>query len=85
MTLLFFAGLILKLPKNGVKITNSSNLLIISKNVTLTVLDCCLPSPICLIDHCVDTALVIEASLINPNFAMISRVIHLVSEIYENC
>ena len=38
-TYLFPGGRALKLIKNGVNITNSSNVLILTKNITLTVID----------------------------------------------
>lgn len=38
-TLVFPAGRALKLAKNGFKITNSINPLVLTKNITLTVLD----------------------------------------------
>jgi len=40
-TYLFPGGRALKLIKNGVIITNSSNVLILTKNITLTVINCC--------------------------------------------
>ena len=42
---LFPCGRALKLIKNGVNITNSTNPLILTKNITLMVVDCCTPPP----------------------------------------
>ena len=42
-TYLFPGGRALKLVKNGINVTNSTNLLIITKNITLIVVDCCTP------------------------------------------
>ena len=50
-TFLFPAGRALKLVKNGVNLTNSMNPLILTKNITLTVLDCCAPPPVRLAAH----------------------------------
>lgn len=36
----------LNLIKKGLRIINSSNLLILTKNIILTVIDCCTPLPI---------------------------------------
>lgn len=46
ITYLFPSGRELKLVKTGVDISNSTNLIIVTKNVTLTVLDCCAPPPV---------------------------------------
>lgn len=43
---IFPGGRALKLVKNGVNIINSTNPLQITKNITLTIVDCCaLPLP----------------------------------------
>ena len=48
-TYLFPGGWALKLVKNGINISNSTNPLILTKNITLTVVDCCTPPPIRLV------------------------------------
>ena len=75
----------LKLVKSRVNISNSTNPLVLTKNITLTVIDCCCPAPLRLIAHCVGAGAVIGASVISPNPVTIGSAIHLVSEIYENC
>lgn len=50
---MFPGGRALKLIKNSVNITNSTNPLTLTKNITLTVLDCCAPPPVRLVAHCV--------------------------------
>lgn len=52
-TLLFPGGRALKLIKNGVNITNYTNPLILTKNITLTVLNCCAPPPVRLAANCI--------------------------------
>lgn len=84
-TYLFPGGRALKLIKNGVKITNSTNPLIVTKNITLTVLDCCAPPPVRLVAHCIAAGAVIAASVASPNPVTIGSAVHLISEIYENC
>lgn len=84
-TYLFPGGRALKLVKNGVNITNSTNPLILTKNITLTVIDCCTPPPVRLIAHCVGACAVIAASVGSPNPVTIGSAIHLVTEIYDNC
>jgi len=70
LTYMFPGGRALKLVKNGINITNSTNPLQITKNITLTVLDCCAPPPI---------------RLAAPNPVTVGSSIHLISEIYDNC
>ena len=85
LTYLFPGGRTLKLIKNGVSITNSSNLLILTKNITLTVIDCCTPPPVRLAAHCIGAGAIIAASVASPNPVTIGSAIHLVTEIYEQC
>ena len=84
-TFLFPAGRALKLVKNGVNITNSTNPVILAKNITLTVLDCCAPPPVRLAAHCIGAVAVIAASVAAPNPVTVGSAIHLVTEIYDNC
>lgn len=53
LTFMFLGGRALKLVKNGVNITNSTNPLQITKTITLTVVDCCAPPPVRLAAHCI--------------------------------
>lgn len=57
----------------------------ITKNITLTVLDCCAPPPLQLVAHCIGASAVIAASVGSPNPVTIGSAIHLISEIYANC
>ena len=84
-TYLFPGGRTLKLIKNGVNITNSTNPLIITKNITLTVVDCCAPPPVRLAFHCSAVVATIGASVVAPNPVTIGSAVHLLTEIYENC
>ena len=84
-TYLFPGGRTLKLIKNGVNITNSTNPLIITKNITLTVVDCCAPPPVRLAFQCTAAVATIGASIVAPNPVTIGSAVHLVTEIYENC
>ena len=84
-TYLFPGGRALKLIKNGVNVTNSTNPLVLTKNITLTVLDCCAPPPVRLAAHCIGVGAVIAASVASPNPVTIGSAVHLISEIYENC
>jgi hypothetical protein len=84
-TYLFPGGRALKLFKNGVNLTNSTNPLMITKNITLTVLDCCAPPPVRFVAHSIGVGAVIAASVASPNPVTIGSAIHLISEIYDNC
>lgn len=76
---------LVKIVKNGINITNSTNPLQVSKNITLTVLDCCAPPPVRLAAHCLGAGAVIAASIVSPNPVTIGSALHLVTEIYDNC
>lgn len=84
-TYLFPGGRALKLVKDGINVTNSTNPLILTKNITLIVVDCCTPPPVRLAAHCVGAVSLIAASVVSPNPVTIGSAIHVVTEIYENC
>jgi hypothetical protein len=84
-TYLFPGGRALKSVKGGVNITNSTNPLILTKNITLTVVDCCAPPPVRLAFHCAGIVVTIGASIAAPKPVTIGSAIHLATEIYENC
>lgn len=85
LTYVFPGGRALKLITTGVKITNSSNPLLLTKNITLTVIDCCTPPPVRLAAHCIGAGAVIAASVASPNPVTLGWTLHLITEIYENC
>ena len=75
----------LKLVKSDVNITNSTNLIQLTNNIRLTILNCCAPPSLRLAAHCVGTLAVIAASVTTSNPVTIGAAVHLVTEIYENC
>lgn len=85
LTYMFPGGRALKLIKTGINITNSTNPIMLTKNITLTILDCCAPPPVRLIAHCVSAGALIGASIAAPNTVTIGSSIHMLTEIYENC
>ena len=82
---LFPGGRALKLIKDAVTITNSTDPLVLTKNVTLAVVDCCTPPPVRLAAHCIAAGSLIAASVVSPNPLTIGSALHAVTEIYENC
>ena len=82
---LFPDGRALKLVRTGVCITSSTNPLVLAKNISLTVIECCAPPPLRLAAHCVGAVGLIGASIATPNPVTIGSSIHLVSELYELC
>ena len=85
VTYMFPGGRALKLVKTGVNITNSTNPLTLTKNITFTILDCCAPPPVRLVGHCVAAGALIAASVSAPNPITIGSSIHIITEIYDNC
>ena len=84
-TYLFPGGRALKLVRDGINVTNSTNPLIFTKNITLIVVDCCAPPPLRLAAHCIAAGSLITASVVSPNPGTIGAAIHVVTEIYESC
>ena len=82
---LFPAGRSIKLARDAMKVTNSTNPLLLSKNVTLMVVDCCCPPPVKLAAHCLSVGALIGCSIISPNPITVGSAIHSITEIYENC
>ena len=82
---MFPGGRALKLVKNGVNITNSTNPFTLTKNITLTIVDCCAPPPLRLAAHYVAAGALITASIVSPNPVTIGSSIHLITELYDNC
>ena len=74
-----------KLFKAGTKIANSSNPLVLAKNVSLTVLDCCAPPPVRLTAHCLAAGSLVVVSLVSPNPITSGCALHVISELYEEC
>ena len=82
---LFPAGRSVKLARDAMKVTSSRNPLVLSKNVTLMVIDCCCPPPVKLVAHCLSVGALIGSACIIPNPITVGSAIHSVAEIYENC
>ena len=69
--------------ENGVNITNSSNPLFLTKNITLTVIDCCIPPPLRLAASYIRAGTVIAASIAGPNPVTLGSAIYLITELHE--
>ena len=74
-----------KLVTRGLEISNSTNPILIAKNVTLTVVECCAPPQIWIMAQCIAAAATIAASVVSPNPFTIGSAIHLLNEIYDEC
>jgi hypothetical protein len=77
--------LLVTLIRNGVKIPNLTSPLLIRKNITLTIIDCCASPPVRLTVQCVAASLLSVVSVISSNPITIGSAIPIVTEIYENC
>jgi hypothetical protein len=85
VTYLFPGSRAVKLVKDSINVTNLANPLILTKNITLVVVDCCTPPPVRLVAHCVAAVSLIAASVVSPNPVTIGSAVHVVTELYENC
>ena len=85
---IFPSGRLISLYQNGVNITNSTNAWMVTKNVTLTVVDCCCPlplRPLRLAMHCVALPPLIGASITHPNPITVGGTFHIIGQIFEIC
>lgn len=82
---LFPAGRTVKLVMDSINLTNSSNPLVLAKNITMIVVDCCSSPLLQLGIHCIAVELLVDVSVINPNPLTIGSGIHIVLEIHEDC
>jgi hypothetical protein len=76
---------LIRVLKQGVNITNSSNPVVFISNVTLTVVECCSPPPVRLAAHCIAAASSIAASIASPNPITIGCAAHFIGELYDQC
>jgi hypothetical protein len=82
----FFPGFrLIKVLRQGARITNSSNPVMFISNVTLTVIECCSPPPVRLAAHCIAAASSIAASIASPNPISVGCAAHFVYELYDQC
>ena len=65
--------------------TSLTNPIMMTKNVTLVVIECCAPPPLRLMAHCASGASLLAASCMSPNPITIGSFIHVITAIYENC
>ena len=82
---LFPFGRTFKLVKMGISISNSTSPLVLTKNITLVIIDCRTPPPLKLAAHCVAAGSFVIASAVAPNPVTIGATVHIVSELYEKC
>lgn len=75
----------LKLTRKAVKVCNSTNPVVLAKNITLTVIDCCCPAPLRLAAQCIGLGALIVSTATTCNPFSLGAAIHLMTEIYEKC
>ena len=59
VSMMFFSGRVIRLVKSDVTITKSTNPVLLTKNIILTVIDSCCPPPVRLAAHCVSVGALI--------------------------
>jgi len=52
----------IKLLRTSANLTNSTSPLVIAKNITLAIVDCCTPPPVRLVAHCFSVAALCDMS-----------------------
>ena len=65
----------------------STDPVVVIKNVTLTVVTCCtaIPATVAIAANCIGAGSVLVASATTPNPITIGAFLHLINEIYEKC
>jgi len=85
----FPCGKILKLARSAVNITESKNPIILAKNVTYIVIDCCTPLPIRpplkLALKCLAAGASLGVTLVQPNPTSAGAAVHFILDLYEEC
>ena len=76
---------VVKLVRNGVKFTNSTNPITVVGNVSLTVIECCAPPPVRLVATCAAFAASAASSAVAPNPISVGATVHFATQIYKNC
>jgi len=80
---LFPFGRIVKVVRTGVNITNSTNPLTVTFNITKTVIDCCAPPPLALAVDCVALGAVTISEIASPNPVSVGAIAHFAGKIYD--
>ena len=83
--IVFPGGRLVKLIKSGANITESTSPVLLTKNITLTVIDCCNLPPVRFAAHCISAGALITASIVFPNLVTLGSTIHIITKIYEQC
>lgn len=73
---------IYSLAKNA---TNSTNPVVLTTNIRLTVLECCTPPPVSLTFHCLAAIGNIRARCLGPNLTMATASLGIVGQLYKKC
>lgn len=82
---IFPFGRIVKVTRTAVNITNSTNPVVVTLNVTKTVLECCAPPPLRLAVDCVALGAGVVSTIASPNPISVGVAAHFVGKIYDEC
>ena len=70
------------LAKNA---SNSTNPVVLTTNITLTVLECCTPHSVSLTFHCLAAIGSVGATCLAPNLTIATASLGIVAELYKKC
>lgn len=83
---LFPAGRLVKLSKTVIKNSESSDPIVMAKNLTMTVLDCCSSnSGLKIAIKCTSGITLFSTLIVSPNPITFGACLNMLSEIYEDC
>ena len=67
------------------KLVNSSDPILLTTNITQTLVECCCPPSLRLASQCLSIVTLLGASFVSPNPATIGCTISMVSDLYFKC
>ena len=74
----FPVGRIAKLAIAGANVTNSSNPVLVAKNVSLAVVNCCAPPKVRVAAKCLALTSLIASTPVSPSTATLGAIIHII-------
>ena len=82
---IFPLGRVVKIVRSSYNITNSTNLVVIMANISLTVIEYCAPPPIILAIACVAFGGSLLSTIVTLNLVSQGANVYFMVDIYEKC
>ena len=66
--------------RDGVSITKSANSVILTKDLTLSVINTITMSPVCLVAHCIGSVAIIGTAVLRPGLLTVGLAVHAITK-----